>query len=257
MSFIQVALFAALGIFFGILIAFECGRKIGLRRLSDGSKSLAKGVGATEGAVFALLGLLIAFTFSGAASRFEARRALLTEEANAIGTAYLRVDNLPADSQLEIRQLFKQYIQLRANQFAQDQLARNDASQANIVQGDIWKKALDACKRPDAHGSCVMLMMPALNQMIDITTTRAMAGQNHPPLIIYLLLGSLSLIAALLVGYGTAENPRRLKFHPLAFAAIVSITLYVIIDLEFPRLGLIRIDDADRILFDLRKSIQQ
>jgi hypothetical protein len=257
MSFIEIASFSALVLFVGILIAFELGRRIGLRRLRINPQGLAKGVGATEGAVFALLGLLIAFTFSGAGARFETRRHMLTEEANAIGTAYLRVDNLPADSQPEIRRLFKQYIELRANQFSQDQIAPSSASQASAVQGEIWNKSLLACRRPDAHGSCVMFMMPALNQMIDITTTRAMAGQNHPPIIIYLLLGSLSFIASLLVGYGTAENPRRLKFHPLAFAAILSITLYVIIDLEFPRFGLIRVDDADRILMDLRKSIHE
>jgi len=65
------------------------------------------GAGAVEGSVFGLLGLLIAFTFSGAAFRFDARRQLAVEETNAIGTAYLRLDLLPADKQPALRDSFR------------------------------------------------------------------------------------------------------------------------------------------------------
>src|SRR6185369_7365193 len=71
------------------------------------------GLGAIEGAIFALLGLLIAFTFSGAAARFENRRHLIVEEANDIGTAYLRITLLPAETQPEIRDLFRRYVDAR------------------------------------------------------------------------------------------------------------------------------------------------
>src|SRR4249919_3832924 len=82
-----------------MLVCGEIGRRIGARRLARDPEGLAKGAGAAEAAVFGLLGLLIAFTFSGAASRFEERRHLVTREANAIGTAYLRIDLLPDDAQ--------------------------------------------------------------------------------------------------------------------------------------------------------------
>jgi len=95
-----------------------------------------------------------------------------------------------------------------------------------------------------------------LNEMIDITTTRVMATRNHPPLAVFLLLGGLSLVGALLVGYGTSPNKDRGWFHTLVFAAILSLTVYVIADLEFPRLGLIRVDGADQVLLDLRESMQ-
>ena len=93
----------ALGLFLSILGSLEVGRRIGLtmrRRFPDVE---IKGSSAAEGAVFGLLGLLIAFTFSGAAGRFEDRRHLITEEANAIGTAWLRVDLLPAASASAVR----------------------------------------------------------------------------------------------------------------------------------------------------------
>jgi hypothetical protein len=75
-----------------------------------------------------------------------------------------------------------------------------------------------------------------------------MATRNHPPLVVFLLLAGLGLVGALLVGYGTSPNK--------VFAAILSLTVYVIADLEFPRLGLIRVDAADQVLLDLRKSMQ-
>ena len=91
--------------------------------------------------------------------------------------------------------------------------------------------------------------------MIDITTTRATATENHPPLVVYLLLAGLSLIGALLVGYAMSANKGRSWLHSISFAAVISLATYVIIDLEFPRLGLIRVDGADKVLIDLRKSL--
>ncbi|MEY3788920.1 MAG: hypothetical protein RLZ75_3128 [Pseudomonadota bacterium] len=113
MNLTLIALLTAAGLFFGVLLFLEIGQRIGIARIAHNSDGLAKGSGAAEGAVFALLGLLIAFTFSGATSRFEDRRHLITEEANDIGTAYLRVDLLPSDAQPEIRELFRRYVDLR------------------------------------------------------------------------------------------------------------------------------------------------
>ena len=124
------------------------------------------------------------------------------------------------------------------------------------MQGEIWTKSLTACLRPGAPTQAAMLLLPALNEMIDITTTRVMATQNHPPLVVFLLLCGLSLVGALLVGYGTATNKDRNWFHTVVFAMFLSLTVYVIVDIEFPRLGLIRVDAADQVLRDLRKSMQ-
>ena len=91
----------------------EIGYRVGKRRIARSGEGLPTGVGASEAAIFGLMGLLIAFTFSGATSRFEARRHLLTEEANAIGTAYLRLDLLPASAQPEVRRLMRVYVDAR------------------------------------------------------------------------------------------------------------------------------------------------
>lgn len=259
MNLTLIASLSAAGLFFGMLIFLEIGRRIGLSRLVHDPDGLAKGVGVVEGAVFGLLGLIIAFTFSGAASRFEDRRHLIAEETNAIGTAYLRLDLLPGDAQPEMRSLFRRYIDLRLATYRDtgDATAKKvKLSESVALQGEIWTKALTAIRRPESPAYAVMLLLPALNGMIDITTTRAMAVQNHPPLVVFLLLAGLSLIGSMLVGYSMSGNKNRSWLHTVAFAALMSLAVYVILDLEFPRLGLIRVDAADQILIDLRKSMR-
>lgn len=99
------------------------------------------------------------------------------------------------------------------------------------------------------------LLVAALNAMIDITTTRTVASMAHPPTIIYAMLFVLALACALPVGYSMAGSRGRNWLHIAAFAAVVAVTVYVTLDLEFPRLGMIRIDAVDQILIDLRESM--
>jgi hypothetical protein len=101
------------GLFVGMLVLLETGRRLGLRQLAQDSEAAQAGFGVVGGAIFALMGLLIAFTFSGAASRFDTRRQLVVEEANTIGTAYLRLDLLPASAQPPLRESFRQYVEAR------------------------------------------------------------------------------------------------------------------------------------------------
>ncbi|MCX7347285.1 MAG: hypothetical protein NTU78_16405 [Alphaproteobacteria bacterium] len=110
-----VPLFAG---FFGLLIlCIEFGRKIGQHWAKRDLEKERPGAAAIEGAVFALLGLLIAFTFSGAAARFDERRDLTVQEANAIGTAYLRVDLVPGDLQGALRDAFRRYLDSRVTTY--------------------------------------------------------------------------------------------------------------------------------------------
>ncbi|MHC1741560.1 MAG: DUF4239 domain-containing protein [Syntrophobacteraceae bacterium] len=259
MNHALIALFTAAALFVGMLLFSEIGRRIGIERLARDPDGMVKGAGAAEAAVFGLLGLVIAFTFSGAASRFEARRHLITTEANAIGTAYLRIDLVPSDAQPEMRELFRRYTDTRAVSYG----SRSDRAftkakldETAAMQGEIWTKAMAACRRPEAPAQAAMLLLPSLNEMIDITTTRETETRNHPPLVVYLLLGGLSLIGALLVGYETSPTRRRTWFHIVVFAAIMSLAIYVILDLEFPRQGLIRVDAADQVLTELRATMR-
>ncbi len=259
MNLTLIAFLSAIFLFVLMLVFYEFGRRTGKRKLARDPQGLAQGIGAAEGAVFGLLGLILAFTFSGAASRFEDRRHLITEEANAIGTAYLRIDLLSADAQPEIRSLFREYARLRSEVYSNS--TNVAATKARLetsarLQKKIWDKSVSAVENGGGSGDATKLLLPALNQMIDITTTREVATRNHPPIIVFLLLAGLSLAGAMLIGYDMSPNKDRGWFHSISFAAIISLACYVIIDLEFPRMGLIRVDSADQVLVDLQKSMK-
>ena len=259
MSFGLIALFLGLCWFGLMLAASDVGWRVGGAQLARGSGGLAKGAGSAEAATFALFGLLVAFTFSGAASRFEDRRHLIAEETNAIGTAYLRLDLLPSDTQPAVRELFRKYLDTRYQvyRWADDEaFTRAKLAETATLQAAIWDMVSSAVQRPGTPAATPTLLLGALNEMIDITTTRQVATRNHPPLVVFLLLGGFSLVCAVLVGYSTSQNPARSWLHTTTFAAVVSLTVYVIIDLEFPRLGLIRVDSADEPLLELRESLQ-
>lgn len=241
----------------GIVVLIEVGRRIGARRLAEEGEEATKGFGAIEGALFALLGLILAFSFSGAAARFDARRHLVVEEANDIGTAWLRIDLLPADAQKPMRDLFRRYVDSRIETYRKvpDRAAVNaELARSAQLQNEIWSLAVSA-SREAGTPQAPMLLLPALNAMFDITTTRTEASRLHPPLIIFVMLGALTLACSLCAGYDMAGRRRLNLLHSTAFALILTVTVYVIIDLEYPRIGLIQMTDSDQVLDDLRKSM--
>jgi hypothetical protein len=259
MNKMLLATLLAMGLFVGILILLEVGRRLGNQRLASDPEGARAGTGVVEGAIFALVGLLIAFTFSGAASRFDARRDLIVQETNAIGTAWLRLDLLPAGTQPAIRERFRQYVDARLEVYRKlpdIEAARAELARATALQEDIWTQAVAAGRLEGAPPPATMLLLPALNEMFDITTTRTMATQMHPPIVIYGMLVGLALASALLAGYGMAGGKSRNWLHILGFAAVMAVAVYVIIDLEFPRLGLIRVDTFDQALVELRASMK-
>jgi hypothetical protein len=247
------------GLFLGMLILAEVGRRIGMRRLAQDPEGAEAGVGVVDGAVFALVGLLIAFTFSGAASRFDTRRQLIVEETNDIGTAYLRLDLLPVDAQPALREKFRQYLDARLEIYRKLPdlaAAKRELVKANKLQGEIWREAVAASRAQGASPAAPMLLLPALNAMIDITTTRTMATQMHPPMVVFALLFGLSLACSLLVGYGMAGSKKCNWLHTVVLAFVMAASVFVILDIEYPRLGFIQVDAFDRALMELRESMK-
>jgi hypothetical protein len=245
-------------LFAGVLACMALGRRIGMRRAPNPADASNVGLGAIEGSAFALLGLLIAFTFSGASSRFDGRRQLIVTEANAIGTAYLRLDLLPTASRDKLRDEFKRYVDARLEAYAlasSEEAISTAISRAVGLQSEIWTDAVVACKEAGAHETS-MLLLPALNDMIDVTTTRAVARTVHQPILILIVIALLACTCGLLAGYDMASRKSARWIHKLCFAGMVAITMYVILDLEYPRSGLIRIDATDRVLEDVRSAMK-
>jgi len=242
----------------GIIVLLEVGRRIGARRLAKEGETAAKGFGAIESAVFALLGLILAFSFSGALARFDARRHLVVAEANDIGTAFRRIDLLPTDAQAPMRDLFRRYLDSRIETYRK--LPDMEAAQAELarslkLQSEIWSLAVSSSQK-SATPQAMMVLLPALNAMIDITTTRTEAAILHSPPIIWVMLGTLTFACALFAGYDMAGRKHLNLLHSGAFAVVLAVTVYVIIDLEYPRIGLIQMSDSDRVLVRLRESMK-
>jgi hypothetical protein len=256
MDIAGISVLLAAGLFAGMLGLQELGRRLGLRRLKADPEGARTGLGAVEGSVFGLMGLIVAFSFHGAASRFDVRRQLIVEEANAIGTAYLRLDILPAEAQPKLRDLMRRYVDSRLEVYRAlpDIPATREAlARSNAIQGEIWSAAVGAVREAP---QTTLLVLPALNEMIDITTTRTVALQTHPPAVIYAMLGLIAFACALLAGYGMAGARTRSWVHGVGFAAILTLTVYVILDLEHPRAGLIRVDSYDQVLRDAREAMR-
>lgn len=252
-------LFATL-LFAGMLTMLEAGRRIGRRRRPRESEGERGSLGTIEGAIFALFGLVVAFTFSGAASRFNEKRALIAEEANCIETAYLRLNLLPAKARPEMEELFRRYLDSRLETYRKlpdMNAAEVEMAKSKTIQKEIWTKAVVASALPESHSDAGKLLLPALNNMIDITTTRSMALRTHPPNVIYILLFILGLICSLLAGYRMAVGQQRSWLHIIGFALITVIVIYVIVDVEYPRAGLIRLETFDQVLVEARASMSQ
>ena len=208
----------------GMVILTEVGRRIAIRRETRDGKDAHKGLGVTDGAVFGLLGLLIGFTFSGAASRFDGRRHLITEEANDIGTAYLRINLLPDQAQPALRQKFQQYLDSRLETYRRLpdlEAAFAELANSKKIQDEIWAYSVAGC-RDSGSQACNMLLLPALNSMFDIVTTRTEATKIHPPPIIFGMIVVLSLAGALLAGYGMAGSKSRSWVHIAGLAAVMA-----------------------------------
>lgn len=254
----MLGVFILAGLFLGMLLFLEAGRRIRFRMMERDTEKAGAGLGTVDGALFALMGLIIAFTFSGAASRFDARRSLIVEEANDIGTAYLRLDLLAEAVQPQLREIFRQYVDTRLETYRV--LPDLDAAMAQIAKGNelqrkIWEKSVAAAKEAPSP-QATMVLLPALNAMFDIANTRYWTTQIHPPVVIFALLVALAFICSLLAGFGMAGGKARSWIHIAAFAAILTLTVYVIIDMEYPRMGFIRVDAFDQALVEVRASMQ-
>ena len=256
MNLTWIAMLLTTALFVGMLITFEVGRRIGVARLRSDPEGLTKGAGAAEGAVFALLGLLLAFTFSGAASRFEARRFYIDTEANAIGTAYLRAQTLPEPMRGASLGLLVRYtrtaVSLSSHVPGSDSAEAARATEARLER-QLWQQAAQALDaKPIA--SAPRLYVESLNEMIDGETTRVAALTNRVPTAVLLLEVIGASVALGLLGAHLAIGGRGV-FGVMFASALIAFLLLVTADLDRPTRGLIRVPDS--VLTEQLESMTQ
>ena len=257
--FIEQPLYFAALLFLILVLSSELGFRLGrYKRQKSDTEQAAPDAGALTGIVYALLGLLIAFTFSSATQRFDDRRDLILKEANAIGTSYLRIDLLPAASQPELRELYRSYTRNRIDAY---QTIKTDLAEAKRLhqqgmdeQQLIWQKTLPAAVATQ-NTSSQTLVINALNDMIVVANERLAATRKHPPAIIFIMLFVLSAVASALAGYNLSSKPKLPRFQILVFAVVLAGTMFVVNDLGHARIGLFTIESTDILLIEVLQSM--
>jgi hypothetical protein len=253
------SIITSLLLFFGLIGGLEFGRWLG-RRSRDSDVTSVGGTTAADGVVFAVLGLLVAFTFTASASRFHERRRLIVEQANALSTAWLRVDLLPEVDRPAIRQRMQAWVQLagdigRLQREAGAAETMAAIGRAERLQNEVWQLAVASVDRHPKPPVASLVLAP-LNEWIDLTTTRlAMTNMGAPPLVLTTLV-VLSLAASVLCGFNMAKSASRSPLHILAFAGTITFSIYVVLDLDHPRSGLIRLDAIDDVMIQLNESFR-
>jgi hypothetical protein len=253
LAYVNLVLAAAL--LGGMVLFQEIGFRIG-RTMAPGEVSQA-GADLVEAGVFGLLGLLLAFQFARAGGRLQYRRTVTAEEANAIGTAYLRLDLLTPERQPALRDLFRRYADARIRAWAKVPDLRAVGAElavARKLQTEIWSAAV-AAVACESSLAAVLLLLPALNEMFDVATAREVAARTHAPGLVIVFLFVVALLSAVSAGYAMSAAGRRDWFHVLVFAAVVTGTIFVILDMEFPGVGLIRVGAADRAMTQARQAM--
>jgi hypothetical protein len=259
MNFVLFSIGVTALFFVSSLVLLNFGRHLGLRYLRHEGADKMAGLGTIEAAVFALIGLLVAFTVSGALQRFDERRQLVVQEANAVSAAYDRLSLFEGNVGRDLKSKLKAYVQARIELYRMphdfsiwqgDELwPREQQDKILELKNMIWDATVAACPYHDFRPACG-LTLSALNSAFEVARLRLGAAEKHPPDIIYVMLFGLGLGGSLLAGFGMAAAKSRSWIHMLSFAATFAVTLFVITDIEFPRLGLIRVESFDHFLAD-------
>ena len=248
-------------IVFGLLLASLAANELGFRygRWHQGRESeLSKTVSNTlKGSIFALVALLLAFSFSATSNRYDMRQRLVLDQANAVGTAYLRAGLLGEPARGEIREILRRYVDVRLEHFnAGYHTQRAEATQLAIegLMSELWAQ-VEQQNAADAEVIRTSLIVPAVNEVIDLTSSRVWANRNHlPDPVLALLLGSV-IVSSLLLGHSSGQAARR---HPglwLASNFVLALVLYVVLDFDRPRRGVILVDQTP--LIELRESLSR
>jgi len=242
-------------IFFALmLVATETGFRIGRKSEANIPEKTKSIVSTVEAAILGVLGLLLGFTMSMAVTRFEVRKQLVLEEANAIETSCLRTKLLTAPESTEIETLLHEYINVRVQYgTAGSDPSRLESLRTQTVhlQDEFWARAV-AYGQKDPNPVKAGLLLQSLNQAIDLESARRMAFQNHVPQSVIYVNGMVGILAAMLVGYTFGLNGRRQIFSMCVLAVAITLVLGLIIDLDRPRSGFIRVSQQPMI--DLQRG---
>jgi len=245
----------ALLLFILMIVSSFIGKITGnhIRKKTDTEEKLPE-----TSALIALLFFLLAFTFGMSGERYDSRRKVVVEEANIIGTAILRSDLYPDSTRALFRKDFKDYVETRISYYkvgpnAQGILKADSLSQ--IISAKLWKRAASLSKDP-VNLAATQQMIPALNDMIDVTTSRLTGEKAKVPPSILVMLFFLAMIIAFYGGYSEGRKGKVDWLVQVGFCLLVSLVLLFTLDLDRPRRGFVNLDIPNQTIIDLRKNFQ-
>jgi hypothetical protein len=234
-----------------VLLSVECGYRLGLYRRHRPEHEKEAPVGTMVGATLGLLAFILAFTFGLAAARFDARRQVLLDEANAIGTTYLRAAILP-EKREELRALLRDYVDTRLKAVRSGDIAEG-ISQSEKIQSQLWANAV-AVGEKNPNSIVVGLFIQSLNEVIDLHAKRVQAAvRSRIPGAIWVGLFAVAALALATMGYHAGLAGTRRSLAILAVAVTFSVVIELIADLDRPREGVLKV--SQQALTDLQRSM--
>ena len=223
-----------------LVLAHEVGFRVARRRGARTDEGERSETSTLQGGMLALLGLLLAFTFAMASQRFDARKQLVLDEANAIGTAYLRATAVPGGE--EVAELLRRYVDVRLEGAASardPEDFRRAVGESERLHGAMWSRvAALARANPDPLRTVLLV---AVNEVIDLHEKRLTAMRNHVPTVILVLLLVVSVLTMASLGHAAGASGGRSMSTALTFAVLVTLVIMVVVDLDRPERGLIRV----------------
>jgi len=249
MNWVLPELLALLFAFITFGISLEIGFRIGARKLAHDDEPTRTHANTLYTATLGLLALLIGFTFAMSVSRFETRKGLMVDQANAIGTAALRASVLPADKAARAAVLFAEYVRTRFDYNAS--LPGSDAldaveSRAGTIENQLW--ALGRAElQADPRSQPASLYLQALNEVFDLREKRRFALDDQVPTAVIVLLFAVAVVALALIAYSCGLSGRRRLPANLTFALLIALVFIIILDIDRPRQGFVRVSDASLV----------
>lgn len=222
--------------------ADEFGTYLGRSRLFQRAGTGPSAV--VQAATFTLVGLLLAFAFSLALARYDARRAAFVQEANAIGTTFLRSELLDARTAAALRSDLRAYVGVRIDFARADADAARrarDGVRSEEIQRHMWELTMTSARR-DSRSTTIPLLISALNEMIDLSTTESAVLTAHIPEIVMIGLMLIALIAAAMMGFSFGHEAHRPIGPKLLYAVVFALAIGLIFDLDRPQRGFVRVN---------------
>jgi hypothetical protein len=237
-----------------VFLSVEGGYRLGRLRRQRSEPEKESTVGTMVAATLGLLAFTLAFTFGLAAARFESRRQMLLEEANAIGTSYLRAAFLPDPQRSEARRLLREYVEVRLKGSQPDKVQRA-VSESTALHARLWEQAVAAAEK-DPRSIPTGLFIQSLNEVIDLHSKRVMVGlRNRIPGAIWGALYFMAILGMAEIGYHEGLTSPQRSPAVVALVLTFSAVMFLIADLDRPQEGLLRV--SQQAMIDLRDSFKE